>query len=350
MAVFFSLFYRTKRCQTRILNALGSCLLAGCILSGCSQTHQVKQEFVLGTLCSIHLYSDFWQNRKATETYRKLFSRLREIENTMSANMAGTDIDRINRSDVPVRVHADVIAVLEQALRYAALSDGAFDPSVGPLVKLWGIGSEAPRLPAPPELAAALSLVNWRDVALDKDAGTVFLRRQGMALDLGAIAKGYAADECVRIIQEAGFRGAIIDLGGTIATCGAKEGGKPWLIGVQNPLDTRGAYIGVLAVRDKAVVTSGVYERYAEFDGVRYHHILSTQNGFPVKNGLLSVTIVADRSLDADALSTAVFALGYEQGLSLLEGSGGSAEAIFVFDDMSIRVTDGARDIFTQLP
>ncbi|MDR2494813.1 MAG: FAD:protein FMN transferase [Spirochaetaceae bacterium] len=313
-----------------------------------------QSEFALGTVCTVYL-----SPQDPAKTYGAIFSRLREIENHMSSAMADTDIDRINRNAGmrPVRVHGDVITVLERAAHYAELSGGAFDPTVGPLVKLWGIGTETPRLPDPEEIRAALSLINWRDMVIDRQGSTVFLRRPGMLLDVGAIAKGYAADEAAGILEGTGVRGAIIDFGGNIAAYGEKQerqgkrekqgtGGGPWRIGVQDPLDTRGAFIGILEVRNKSVVTSGVYERYADINGTRYHHILSTENGYPVDNGLLSVTVISDFSIDADALSTAVFALGYEKGAALL-GSRPAAEGVFIFADKTIRLTPGAAGVFT---
>jgi thiamine biosynthesis lipoprotein len=215
-------------------------------------------------------------------------------------------------------------------------------------VNLWDIGPDRGRLPGEEEIRRALPLIDWQDLQIDRNAGTVFLRRSGMSLDLGAIAKGYAADEAVRIIR--GHRrisGAIIDLGGNVFAYGEKEGRQPWRIGVQNPLDAnRGAYIGVLELRNRTVVTSGVYERFLEVDGRRYHHILSTENGYPVENGLISVTIIAEGSMDADALSTSVFALGYKDGAALVESLKG-IEAIFVFEDRSVRSTKGVPAIFT---
>jgi len=251
----------------------------------------------------------------------------------------------------PVNVRADLLDVLEKALHYAALSDGAFDPTVGPLVQLWGIGTDSQRIPDDAEIERALELVNWRDVVIDRKTGTAFLRRKGMALDLGAIAKGYAGDEAARIAREAKVKRALFDLGGNIVTLGWREqkrkiSPRPWRIGIQNPLDGRGTYIGVVTVHDASVVTSGVYERYFESAGKRYHHILSTANGRPVENGLLSVTIVTAGSTDADALSTAVFTLGFERGKALID-SIPETEAIFVFDNRSVRLTGGLAGIFT---
>jgi thiamine biosynthesis lipoprotein len=313
-------------------------LLVLAALPGCSKPEPIQAEFVLGTVCTISLY-----DRGKPQVYRKIFDRLREIENRMSVNMAGTDADRINAGAgiEPVTVHPDVFEVIERALHYAEISGGAFDPTVGPLVSMWGIGGDDPRVPAPEEIEAALPLINWRDVVLDREKSAVFLRRPGMALDLGAIAKGDAADEAAEIIRKAGIPRAIIDLGGNILVYGEKQDRSPWRVGIQDPLEPRGAYLGVIEARDQTVVTSGVYERLFEVDGVQYHHILSPTQGYPARNGRLSATSVAGNSIDADALSTSVCVLGYEQGKALIESLEG-VEAVFIFEDKSVRLTGGA--------
>jgi thiamine biosynthesis lipoprotein len=345
-------------------------------LAGCAEPASPQIEFVLGTICRVNLYEG-----SSRQLYSRIFARIREIDRTMTMypgefeelitgggivdpdSKAGaafrsaletltSGVVAINeRAGIePVEVRADLLEVLEKALHYAALSDGAFDPTVGPLVRLWGIGTDAQRVPGDEEIARALELVNWRDVVIDRGAGTAFLRREGMALDLGAIAKGYAGDEAARIAREANVKRAVFDLGGNIVTLGWREQkgkeSRPWRIGIQNPESGRGAYIGVVPVHDMSVVTSGVYERYFESEGKRYHHLLSTADGYPVENGLLSVTIVTANSTDADALSTAVFALGFERGKALIN-SIPETEAIFVFDNRSVRITAGLAGIFT---
>jgi thiamine biosynthesis lipoprotein len=301
----------------------------------------------LGTVCTVRLFGE-----AGPEIYREIFSRFREIEAMMSANLADSDISAVSEGAgiAPVRVHPEVLDVLESALRYAGLSGGAFDPSIGPLVRLWNIGGDDARLPGEDEIREALALVNWRDVITDREAGTVYLRRPGMMLDLGGIAKGYAADEAARILGKYRIKGAIVDLGGNVFAYGEKAGKwpwqkLPWRIGIQNPLENRGQYFAITELRNKTAVTSGIYERFLEVDGRRYHHILSTKNGYPVESPLLSVTIIADRSMDADALSTAVFALGWEKGAALVESLEGIG-AVFVFSDMGVRRAGNVEDSF----
>jgi len=294
-----------------------------------------RTEFALGTVCSITLYD---QGKAAI--YRDIFYRLREIENRMSVNLPDTDVTRINAAAgiTSVQVHNDVFEVIRQSLYYAEISGGAFDPTIGPLVSLWGIGGDNPHVPSQEEIDVALALVNWRDVELDGERLSVFLKQPGMALDLGAIAKGYAADEAAAIIRMAGLKRAIIDLGGNILTYGEKQDKTPWIVGIQSPIEDRGAYFGIISGPEQSTVTSGVYEKFFEVGGKRYHHIFSPFDGYPVYNSLLAVTIIAKYSIDADALSTAVFVLGYEKGRALIESIEGT-EAVFVFDDMSVRQT-----------
>ena len=311
--------------------------LAVLLLAGCSKTVQSRSEFMLSTICAVTLYDE-----GTPQAYQDVFARLGEIESRMSVFIEGSDLDRINKAAgiEAVEVHSDVFYVIERAVYYAELSGGAFDPTVRPLVAIWDIGGKNPRVPAPEELDKVLPLVNWRDIELDRNSNSVFLKRPGMALDLGAIAKGYAADEAAAIIKKAGISQAMINIGGNILTVGEKKDGSPWMIGIRDPLDTSGAYIGIARTKGKTLVTSGVYERFFMSEGKRYHHLFSPALGYPADNGLLSVSVITDVSIDADALSTAIFVMGYENGRAFVESLDG-VEAIFVFEDRSIYLTGG---------
>ena len=306
-------------------------------LVSCTQESS-RTEFALGTFCHITLFE-----QEQDKVYNDVFARIHEIENLMSVNISSSDVSRVNAAAgiEPVQVHEETFAVIKLALHYAKLSGGAFDPTVGSLVSLWGIGGGRPRVPFQEEIDETLPLVNWQYVVLDEETRSVFLTHHGMALDLGAIAKGYAADEAAAVIRNSGVERAIINLGGNILTCGERKDGKPWRVGVQNPNDDRNKYIGILQVTEKSVVTSGVYERFFEKDGRRYHHIFSPESGYPADSGLLSVTITAPFSIDADALATAVFVLGYERGSALIE-SLAETEAVFIFSDLCVKKTSGA--------
>ena len=311
---------------------------AVCMLAGCgkrdSESIPFRSEFALDTVCTITLYE--WGDH---DLYERIFARIHEIESRMSAHIEGNDIDRINQAAgiEAVQVHLDVFEVIERAVHYAQISEGSFDPTVKPLITLWGIGSDQQRVPGQEEIDGVLPLIDWQNILLNREDRTVFLSRPGMALDLGAIAKGYAADEAAAIIRQARIPQAIVYLGGDIVLVGKKNDGTPWRVGVSDPLRDRTISLGTIQTEEKAVLTSGNMERYFIEDGVHYHHLFSPFLGYPADSGLMAVVIIADSALDADALSTAVFILGYEEGKALVESLEG-VDAIFVREDKTVRL------------
>jgi thiamine biosynthesis lipoprotein len=323
-------------------------LLVIATLAGCSDklskpVSETRQ--LLGTTCTVTLY-----DRAPRGIFEKVFARIDEIERRMTLNGTGSEVIAVNEAAgrAPAAVSPDTFSVISAGLEYSRLSQGAFDITIGPLVKSWGIGSDSARVPPEHEIREKLALIDYTKVRTDERSGTVYLEEPGMMLDLGAIAKGYAADETVRILTENGVKSAIIDLGGNIMLVGKKSDGTDWRIGVQDPDGMRGSYIGVIESGPGAVVTSGVYERFFVRDGVRFHHILDTETGYPVDNGLTSVTIVTPRSTDADGLSTSVFSLGLEKGIELIEHLPG-VEAIFLTWDKQIWITSGLTGSFKTL-
>jgi len=280
-----------------------------------------QNDFILGTIISLKLF-DYAEDAYFTDS----FDALRDIERRMTindANPAESEVMQINENAgiAPVKVSDDTFEVIKNSVRYSELSDGRFDPSVGVLVKLWNIGTDYAAIPAQGEIDARLPLVDYSKIELNDAEKTVFLKEKGMLIDLGGIAKGFGADVVAGILYEHGVRSAIVNLGGNVLVMGSKPDGSPWRIGVQNPFSERGEYLGIATITDKTIVTSGVYERYFEEGGKRYHHILDTTNGYPVENGLVGVSIIADVSMDADALSTAVFSLGPDKGKALVESN-----------------------------
>jgi len=323
-------------------NAFPLALASACALMSisCAKEETSRTEYVLGTVCTVRVF-----DRTKPSTYDELFNRLKDIEDILSANKDGTDLARINEAAGKNSVIArqETATVLAEALRFSALTDGLLDPSIGPLVKTWNIGSENASVPSAAALATALSLVDYRKISLNPETREVYLSDPGMRLDLGAVAKGFAADELVSMLQERGIRRAIIDLGGNIYAMGEKAPGKPWTIGIKDPKNETGNPIMSVPVVNESVVTSGVYERFFEDNGKRFHHILNPKTGNPENNGLISVSIVAKKSIDADALSTSAFLLGEKRGLALVESVDG-AEGIFITEDGIVTATAGIRD------
>lgn len=326
-----------------IMICIAALALAGCRAKDNSQALQPKTEsyFMFDTIISIKVYDE-----RMTEAH---FADIREIlqyiDATMSRTVESSEISQVNANAgiQAVSVSEETFALVQKALDYAEWSDGAFDPTVGPLVDLWGIGNEGAKVPDPDTLAATVDLIDYRNVEMDEASLTIRLKEAGMALDLGAIAKGYAGDRISEYLTDNGFDSAIIDLGGNIIAHGSKPGDVPWTIGVQSPDETRGEAIGHVKIRNQTVVSSGVYERFFIEDGVRYHHILSTEEGYPIDNGLESVTIITDQSADADALSTTVFALGLERGRTFIERLD-NTEAVFITSKKEVFVTAGLQD------
>ncbi len=325
-------------------------LILALLLSGCAQKPAqplTGDALLLGTVIRISI-SDRGFNKALID---RVFDRIATIEARMSTSTADyddTELLRVNRAggEAAVTVSDDTMYVLTEAVRFSRMTEGAFEVSIGPLVQLWGIGTEDARVPAPEELESVLPLVDYREAILDPAARTVYLPRAGMGLDVGGIAKGYAADEAARMLQEAGVTSALLDFGGNILVIGAKPDGSPWRIGVQRPDAQRSAYIGIVAVTDRTVVTSGPYERYFELDGTRYHHILDSSTGYPADAGLTQVTIIAERSIEADALSTACYVMGLDRAFSLVSSLPG-VEALFVDDRRNIYMTSGAEGLFS---
>jgi thiamine biosynthesis lipoprotein len=329
-------------------------LAAASLLASCTEQDPVWSDFLLDTLCSVTVYG---RVRSGLET--RIFRRGREIEARMGLFDPRSEISAVNRSAGTggVRVSEDTLRVVDAALKCAELSDGGFDPTVGPLTILWNIGNGGEHAPAAAQIRAARSLVDRRGVTIDADRRTIALARPGMALDLGGIAKGYACDEAARILKEARVSAAIVDFGGNLAFIGRKPDGTPWRVGVQLPFADRGQLLGRLNVKAGdppwpkaegsaddgfAVATSGIYERYFKENGRVYHHIMDPGTGFPADNGLAAVTVFARDAMDADALSTAIFILGPLAGFERAE-SLPRVEALFVGIDDTIRLTSGLR-------
>ncbi|NKF06435.1 FAD:protein FMN transferase [Clostridium gasigenes] len=331
-----------------------STLLISCIISfvGCSKNNKVtsplsRTESIMGTVVKVTLYDS--DDEKILD---KAFDRVREIEKSVSINKDGTILDKVNDSSgiSPVIVDDDTLTIVKKGLEYSNISNGLFDITIGPLVKLWSIGLPEERspqqgVPSKEELDVALSYINHNAVELNEEDKSIFLKNPHMIIDLGGIAKGYAADKVSEVLTENNVHSAIIDLGGNIFAHGKKTSGENWKIGIQNPASSRNDILGTIEVNNKSVVTSGTYERFVEYDGVKYHHILNPKTGFPYENNISGISIISDKSIDGDALSTSVFAMGVEDGLAFIE-SQSDIEAIFVTTDNKIYLSSGMKTIF----
>lgn len=316
---------------------------AGCKNNSKPPTELMKKtNFFMGTVVDISLY-----DKKNINIIDKSFDRIRQIENEVSINKEETELDKVNDAagKEPVKVGEDTFNIVKKGMEYSKKSQGSFDITIGPIVKLWSIGLPEAKVPTEKEIDEKLKSVGYEDLQLNEKDNSIFLKKEGMIIDLGAIAKGYTADAVAEVLREEGVSSAIINLGGNVLALGTRPDGLPWNIGVQNPFDARGQILGTIEVKDKSVVTSGIYERFIEKDGKKYHHILSPFTGFPYENEIAGVTIISDKSVDGDGLSTTVFSKGLKDGIEFIENLEG-IDAIFITKNKDVYITDGIKNNF----
>ncbi len=266
-------------------------------------------------------------------------------EALLSRTAEGSDVWRVNHAGgQPVEVSDDTIVILRCAMAVSEASGGAFDVTIAPVSTIWDFTSGAAVLPDAEALAAAAELVDWTKISVDGNTVTL---PAGMMIDLGGIAKGYIADRIKQYLKDKGVEHAILSFGGNVIAIGVKPDGSDWKVGVQDIDRPTGETMMVLRNSGGSTVTSGTYERGFDLDGVRYHHLLDPATGWPVQNGLASVTILCDSSMIGDALSTAVFVLGPEEGLALVESLQGT-EAILITNSRDVILSSGAEEYIIQ--
>ncbi len=275
-----------------------------------------KSSVCMGTLVTQRVYGVF--AHRAIECCQRLFESL---ESEMSVFVPSSDIFMLNASagKGPVKISPRSVEVLELAQRVSVLSSGAFDVTAGAFVNLWRTALAENRVPDASEIAVTSRLVDYRKLVLDSKHSTAHLKIPGQSVDLGGIAKGYAARLARETYQTYGVKSAVLDLGGAVLFVGRRARSSEWVAGIQHPAKERGACFACVSVVDKCVVTSGGYERYQLHDGIRYHHIIDPSTGYPSNSDLVSCSIVSHDPVWADALSTACFVLGSERAIHLVE-------------------------------
>lgn len=315
-------------------------LCAAAMLTGCApqDASYERTEELFGTFVSAKIYCDDAKNAQAA--LDAAFARAGELECIFSPNIADSELNAVNAAAYAqdTAVSEDFLYLLEQSLYFTELTDGAFDCRLGELIDLWGIGTESAKIPTETECRNALLPSGDTTVSIHAD-GTVRFLDERVQLQFGAIAKGYIADEMKAVLDSFGIESGTLSLGGNVLTLGEKPSGDAWTVGITDPFSP-GELYATVRVKGKSVVTSGNYERYFEENGVRYHHIFDPETGFPADAGLVSTTIIADSSLLCDALSTATYVLGAEEGMALIEQLDG-AEAVFLTEDGEILTSSG---------
>jgi thiamine biosynthesis lipoprotein len=303
------------------------------LLSGCgaipSEEDQIYTDTLFDTVVRIEIREP--ADKEVLEGCRKL---CRKYDAMFSNKVEDSEIFRINNAGGnPVEVSAETVKLIKKALYYSDLSNGVFDITIAPVSELWDFHAEEPVVPAPEAVTGAVGHVDYKNILI-KD-NTVQLLDPLARIDVGGIAKGYIADRVKEYLKEEGVKHAVIDLGGNVLTIGGRPDGSDYNIGIQKPFDTTGTPVTSVRISDKSIVTSGIYQRYFEVDGKKYHHILDPRTGYPCENNLYSVTIITDSSLTADALSTTCFLLGFDKGMRLISQLD-NVDGVFITNDNKI--------------
>lgn len=305
------------------------------ILTGCSSIKTNEKQTVTGMYFDTIIQIDAWGTDFGTlEECKNICD---SYEKMLSATIADSEISQINSAHgTPVKVSKETLELIEKGIQYGELSGGKFDITIAAVSDLWDFtDNEKGAVPDTALLSEACPHVDYRNIQIDKKNSTVTLTDPAARLDLGGIAKGYIADRLKEYLKNEEVGHALINLGGNTLALGNKPDGSAFQIGIQKPFSEMNEPITDIPITDRSVVTSGIYQRYFEKDGKIYHHILNPETGMPVENDLLQVTIISDKSVDGDALSTCCYALGLNEGSALIR-SLENVQAIFVTSDYEL--------------
>ena len=354
MKIMKSVFFFPCAVTLVMMTALPSWSAASDVQTAPSHTMAVASpEYMLsrhtlhmGTLVSVKVFAKTPEDVKRLAAY--LDDEVAVYEDMLSVHKS-TPLNEVNRrAGEAVEVPEEVAQMSQQALEIASETDGMFEPMIGPVVNLWKIGFEGAHVPSEADIAHAVEKVDRSQVRIWQENDRWFMRiGVGQSIDMGAIAKGYIGTRLAEKLQQQGMTRGILDLGGNVVTIGSRAEGEPWKIGIQHPSQERGGYFAVVRAADESVVTSGAYERYFEENGRRYSHILDPKTGRPAKTDIASVTIIHRDGARADALCTALFAMGWDRASDFLR-SRPDLKAIVMHADMTtIVMTPPAASVVT---
>ena len=304
-----------------------------------------RSDFLLNTFVDIAIYDS-----RDESILDGAMALCREYENRFSRTLSGSEVYRLNHREDATGTYPlsdDMTDLLATALYYCERSGGAFDITTEPLSSLWNFSGTSPSVPPAEAIEEARKKVDYKKLRLDGTRSTLTFLDPGTSIDLGAIAKGYIADQLKAYLLDSGVESAMINLGGNVLCVGSRPDGTPFTVGLQKPFADRNETFAQVEVSDLSVVASGVYERHFVEDGKNYHHILDPSTGYPYDNGLISVTILSERSVDGDALSTTCFSLGLEKGLELANSLDG-IYACFIDEDYDVYYSDGMEDFIIK--
>ncbi len=323
-------------------------LLATNLGAGHSKEALIKRsQYLMGTLVFVTGVAP--EGEVAKNAVAAGLAEIRRIEHLMSTWISTSELSKVNAAagKRPVHVGRENMEVLKASLRMAELTEGGFNIAVGPAVAAWNVSQEG-RIPSLEELKAVQPLISLENVVIDEQTSTVFLKREGMQIDVGGIGKGYAADLVVEVMQKAGATAGVVALSGDIKTFGRMPDHERFVFGIQHPRKEQGKILGRIELENEAVSTAGDYQRYIMKNGIRYHHILDPATLQPAR-GSQSVTIIAKDGVMADGLDTGIFVMGPEKGMALIE-SLSDVEGIIVDQNGRISISSGLQSRLVLIP
>ena len=341
-----------KRRMKAAVCTLLSLILCLAALAGCGEKEQGMQSsrdshtkdapsertvFAMDTVMNLRVYGA--DGEKVLDDAEAEIARLDAL---LRRGDASSEIYRLN-SERTAEVSEDTAELLKAALSISESTEGVFDISIAPVMDLWGFYGQQFHVPASEEIKATLPDVDWRGISLN---GNTVSLQDGIQIDLGGIAKGFLSNRIMEIYRQNGIKSGLVSLGGNVQVLGTKTDGSQWNIAIQDP-DDESAYAGTIKASDKAVITSGSYQRYFEENGVKYHHIIDPKTGYPAESGVTSVTVVSEDGTTADGLSTSLFIMGVDEGAEYWRTHEGF-DAVFITEDRNIYITEGLKDSFSS--
>ena len=333
---------RIKRYIALLLAMVMVLALAGCSGQGLLEENEepaVRETFAMDTVMNVQVYGK--GKEKAVDTAIKTIN---DLDALLSTGKEDSEVSVLNKNGGG-QLSDDTNALMKAALDLYKSTDHVFDITIYPVMKLWGFTDEKYKVPSDEELAKTLELVDASALKYDAETETVTFSEDGTQIDFGGIAKGYTSDTLAKLMRDQGISSALINLGGNVQTVGTKPDGSEWSIGIRDPEDAEGL-LGIVKTHDKAVITSGGYERYFEEDGVRYHHIIDPSTGRPADSGLSSVTIVAKNGTLADGLSTSLFIMGKKGATDYWRAHQDEFDFLLCEEDGTLVVSNGLKNAF----
>jgi len=324
-------FLRTIQGKVVVIICVVIAVLLSVVIIQKYRLKPLKQtEMIMGTLVEITVIPG---NEKAI---REAFEALKKVDLLMSTYKEDSEISILNREG-KAQVSEETLEVIEDAIKFSNLTDGAFDITCRPLINLWKKAKKEEKVATEMEIEEAISLVGYQRIILE--GNQIRLEKKGMQIDLGGIAKGYAVDKAIEALKKNGIKRALVNAGGDLYALGIDPQGEKWQIGVQDPRE-EDKIIDIIKVKDKAVATSGDYRRYFTLEGKRFSHIVNPKTGLTVQDVPMSVTIIGPDATTTDALSTGVFVLGPEEGMKLIE-SLPEVEGMIISEGMEKLTSEG---------